>query len=132
MKYLLDTNAWVDHLNGRHPEVTRRIRSLSPEDLCLNSVVVAELRYGADKSQKKLENHAHIDILVAEVQCLDFDVKAARTFGRVRAELEHVGLIIGPYDMLIAAHALSERLVLVTDNVREFRRVKGLEIENWR
>ncbi len=132
MKYLLDTNVWVDYLGGQFPRVTRRIRRCSPEDLCLSSIVVAELRYGADKSQKKLSNHARIDILVNEVQFLDFGVEAARAFGRVRTELEGKGQIIGPYDMLIAAHALSEQLVLVTDNVREFQRVEELEIENWR
>ncbi len=132
MEYLLDTNVWVDYFNGQHPRVTRRIQDCSPEILCLNSIVVAELRYGADKSQKKRSNHARIDVLTAEIQCLDFDLEAATTFGSVRTELEVAGEVIGPYDMLIAAHALSMRLVLVTDNVREFQRVKDLEIENWR
>lgn len=132
MRYLLDTNVWVDYLNGQHPSVTRRIRQGSPGDLGLSSVVIAELRYGADKSRKIRENHTKIDVLVAEVQCLDFDTDAARAFGRVRAGLEASGQVIGPYDMLIAAQALSEDLVLVTDNVREFSRVEGLEIESWR
>ncbi len=132
MKYFLDTNAWVDYFNGRHPRVTRRIQRCSPEDLCLDSIVVAELRYGADKSRNKRANHARIDVLTAEIQCLDFSIEAARAFGRVRTRLESTGEIIGPYDMLIAAHALAEQLVLVTDNVKEFRRVKDLEVENWR
>ena len=132
MKYLLDTNVWVDYLNGRYPGVTRRIRQCSPQELCLNAIVVAELRYGADKSDSKHANHARIDVLVAEVQCLDFDLEAARAFGRVRTALEGSGRVIGPYDMLIAAHALARRLVLVTDNVSEFRRVNRLEVENWR
>ena len=132
MKYLLDTNVWVDSFNGSYPRVTRRIQYCSPEDLSLNSIVVAELRCGADKSQKKRANHARIDVLADEIQCLDFGLEAAMVFGRVRTELETAGQVIGPYDMLIAAHALSEQLVLVTDNVRGFRRVKGLEIENWR
>lgn len=132
MKYLLDTNVCVDFLNRRDPGVTERIRSSSPEDLCLSSVVVAELRYGADQSERRGENHERLDILTAEIQCLDFDLAAARLYGRVRSTLEADGAPIGPYDMMIAAHALSQGLVLVTDNEKEFRRISGLEIENWR
>ncbi len=132
MKYLLDTNVWVDYLNGRHPDVTRRIQRCSPQDLCLNAIVVAELRYGADKSARKRANHVRLDLLQSEIQCLDFDLEAAAAFGRVRAALEDAGRIIGPYDMLIAAHALSRGLVLVTGNFGEFGRVAGLEVENWR
>ncbi len=75
MKYLLDTNVWVDYLNGQYPSVTHRIQRCVPGDLCLTSIVVAELRYGADKSQKKLANHARVDVLTAEIQCLDFDLE---------------------------------------------------------
>jgi tRNA(fMet)-specific endonuclease VapC len=132
MKYLLDTNACVDFLNRRYPSVAERIRSSSPDDLALSSVVVAELRYGADRSAKRAENHDRLDVLTAEIQCLDFDLPAARVYGRLRSVLEAGGEPIEPYDMLIAAHALSQRLVLVTDNEREFRRVAGLEVENWR
>lgn len=132
MRYLLDTNACVDYLTGRHPRVVARLQSSSPEDLCLSSVVVAELRYGADHSSRRRAHHARIDALLEEIECLDFDVRAAASYGRVRAGLEAVGTPIGPNDMLIAAHALSRGLTVVTDNVREFRRVKGLKVENWR
>ncbi|HEX4497878.1 MAG TPA: type II toxin-antitoxin system VapC family toxin [Thermoanaerobaculia bacterium] len=132
MRYLLDTNVCVDFLNRRFPSVTERIRSSPPEDLCVSSVVVAELRYGADRSQKAAENHDRLDVLTAEVQCLDFDLAAASVYGRIRAALEAQGTPVGPYDMMIAAHAVSQDLVLVTDNEREFQRVFGLRIENWR
>ena len=132
MKYLLDTNVCVDFLNRRYPSVAERIRGSSPDDLALSSVVVAELRHGADRSAKRAENHDRLDVLTAEIQCLDFDLAAARVYGRMRSALEAGGEPIGPYDMMIAAHALSQRLILVTDNEREFRRVEGLEIENWR
>lgn len=132
MRYLLDTNVCVDFLNRRFPSVTERIRSSPPEDLCVSSVVVAELRYGADRSQKAAENHDRLDVLTAEVQCLDFDLAAASVYGRIRAALEAQGTPVGPYDMMIAAHAVSQGLVLVTDNEREFQRVFGLRIENWR
>jgi len=132
VKYLLDTNVCVDFMNRRYPNVIERILSSPPEDLCLNSVVVAELRYGADRSARRAQNHQRLDILISEIQCLDFDLAAARVFGRIRSTLESEGLVIGPYDMMIAAHALSLGIVLVTDNEKEFRRVAGLQIENWR
>jgi len=132
VKYLLDTNVCVDFLNRRYLSVVEQIQSSLPEDLCLSSVVVAELRYGADRSARKAQNHERLDILTAEIQCLDFDLSAARTYGRLRSALETEGAPIGPNDMLIAAHALSLGLVLVTDNEREFRRVTSLKIENWR
>lgn len=132
MIYLLDTNVCIDYLNRSHPNVVERMQSSSPEDLCLSSVVVAELRYGADRSAKRDQNHARLDDLTAEIQCVNFDLDAARIYGLVRSSLEAKGTAIGPYDMMIAAHALSLGLVLVTDNDREFSRVAGLQIENWR
>ena len=132
MRRLLDTNACVDYLTGRYPRVVARIQGSSPEDLCVTSVVVAELRYGADHSARRRTNHARIDALLDEIECLDFDLRAAAAYGRVRARLEAAGTPIGPNDMLIAAHALSRGLSVVTDNVGEFGRVKGLKVENWR
>jgi len=132
MRYLLDTNAWVDYLTGRYPTVVARIQQSPPDDLCLSSVVMAELRYGAAKSRRKKLNHDLLDTLAREVRCVDFDLDGARTYGELRTTLEKRGTPIGPYDMMIAAHALSLGLVVVTDNEREFRRVKSLPVENWR
>ena len=132
MRYLLDTNVCVDYLSGRYPRVVERIQKSSPEDLGLSSVVVAELRYGADHSARRRGNHARVDVLVEEIECLDFDLRAAASYGRVRDRLEVSGTPIGPNDMLIAAHALSRGLTVVTDNVAEFGRVKGLRVESWR
>jgi tRNA(fMet)-specific endonuclease VapC len=132
MRFLLDTNVCVDYLNGRHPTVTRSILKRSPDDLCVSSIVAAELRYGAEKSAHRQRNHHRLDLFLTEIQCVDFDAVAAASYGRVRAALERRGRLIGAYDMQIAAHALALRLVLVSDNVREFRRVPGLKIENWR
>jgi tRNA(fMet)-specific endonuclease VapC len=132
MSYLLDTNACVDYLTGRFPNVVSRIKGSSPDEICSSSIVVAELRYGADKSARRRRNHRLLDTLTSEIHIHDFDVAAAGSYGKIRASLEKKGKLIGPNDMLIAAHALSLGLVLVTDNVREFRRVKGLKVENWR
>ncbi len=132
MRHLLDTNACVDYLTGRYPKVVARIQRSSPDDLCLSSVVVAELRYGADHSARRRTNHARIDVLIDEIACLPFDLEAAAAYGRVRAQLEAGGTPIGPNDMLIAAHAVSRGLTVVTDNLSEFRRVRGLKVESWR
>lgn len=132
MKYLLDTNVWADFFNQRFPGVAARITDADPEDLALSSVVLAELRYGADKSGRPQHNHARIDLVEAQLPRLEFDEAAARSFGRLRVVLEAQGTPIGAYDMLIAAQALSRHLILVSDNVREFGRVPGLLMENWR
>ena len=132
MNYLLDTNVCADYISGRYRLVTQRIQDCSPRQLGLSSVVVAELRYGADKSVLRLRNHAYIDILVQDIPTFDFDLVAADAFGRIRADLERRGQTIGPYDMMIAAHALALDYVLVSDNEDEFRRVSGLTFENWR
>jgi tRNA(fMet)-specific endonuclease VapC len=132
MKYLLDTNVWIDYLTGRYPGVAAHIRQSSPDDLCLSSVVMAELRYGAEKSARKRFNHGLLDTLAREVRGADFDASAASTYGRVRTALERLGKPLGAYDMLIAAQALSLGLVVVTDNEREFKQVRSLAVENWR
>lgn len=132
MAFLLDTNACVDYLTGRYPKVIARMQASSPDDLFLSSVVVAELRYGADRSARRRTNHRCIDEFVEEIEVLAFDLEAAAAYGRMRARLEEGGTPIGPNDMLIAAHALSRRLTVVTDNTSEFRRVKGLKVANWR
>jgi tRNA(fMet)-specific endonuclease VapC len=132
MAYLLDTNACSDYFTARYPKVVARIQACSPDDLRLSVVVVAELRYGADHSSRRRAHHARIDALIEEIEVLDFDLRAAAMYGRVRARLEAGGTPIGPNDMLIAAHAMSRGLTVVTDNTREFKRVKGLKVESWR
>ena len=92
---------------------------------------MAELRYGADKSAHPRRNHRFIDTLTGEIPCWELDAPAASAYGRVRATLERKGRPIGPNDMLIAAHALSLGLILVSDNMRELRQVKGLKVEDW-
>jgi tRNA(fMet)-specific endonuclease VapC len=132
MTYLLDTNACVDYLTGRYPAVADRIQRSLPADLCVSSIVAAELRYGADNSRYPVRNHSRLDVLLGEIRCLDFDLAASAAYGALRVGLERKGQPIGAHDMLIAAHAISAGAVLVSDNVREFARVKGLSVENWR
>jgi tRNA(fMet)-specific endonuclease VapC len=132
MAFLLDTNVCIDYFTARYPKVVARIQGSSPDDLFLSAVVVAELRYGADHSARRRTNHALIDALIEEIAPLDFDLQAAATYGRVRAQREAGGTPIGPNDMLIAAHALSRGLTVITDNIAEFGGVKGLKVANWR
>jgi tRNA(fMet)-specific endonuclease VapC len=132
MKYLLDTNVWIDYLTGRYPTIVTHVQESPPDELCLSSVVMAELRYGAEKSQRKRSNHRLLDTLAQEVRSVDFDVNAAATYGEVRTALEKRGRPLGAYYILIAAHALSLCLILITDNEREFKRVRSLVVENWR
>jgi tRNA(fMet)-specific endonuclease VapC len=132
LRYLLDTNVCVDYLNGRFPSVVRRIQQARPEEIATNSVAAAELRYGAEKSRQPERNHARLDLLLAEITVLDFDLPSAAAYGALRARLEARGRLIGAHDMLIAAQAIAAGLILVTDNVHEFARVKGLAVENWR
>ena len=88
MKYLVDTNACVDYLNGRYPRLTRRFLATSPDELRISSVAVAELRYGADNSNQRQRNHGRLDVFLAEVRCVDFDSAAASAYGRIRVSLE--------------------------------------------
>lgn len=129
MKYLLDTDSVSFALRG-HGDVASRIRACRPSDLCMSAITVAELRYGADrKGSRKL--HGLIDIFVAAIEVASFDEAAAAEFGRIASVLAERGTPIGEFDVLIAAHAVTLRCTLVTNNVRHFSKVPALRVENW-
>lgn len=132
MQYLLDTNVCVDYLNGRYPKVIERLQRVKPTEIAVSAIAVAELRYGAEKSARSEANHRRLDLLLEDLAALDFDLRAAAEYGRIRSELERSGTLIGPNDMLIAAQARAHDVVLVTDNLTEFERVGRLRVENWR
>jgi len=131
VKYLLDTNVCARYLNGRSEAVRERIRATNRQDIAVCSVVKAELFYGAMRSnnpQKTLANQQQfLNLFVS----LPFDDNVALIYGEIRAQLTALGTPIGPNDFQIAAIALSNNLILVTHNVREFSRVNGLQIEDW-
>ena len=131
MKYLLDTNIIAYIINKRPPEVISKFLSLSKDEIFVSSIVVAELWYGVAKSYKKEQNKTALEDFLAPLNIVDFDFTAAKFYGLIRADLEAKGLIIGSNDILIAAHALSLGLILVTNNTKEFERVNGLKLENW-
>jgi tRNA(fMet)-specific endonuclease VapC len=131
VKYLLDTNACIAYLTNRSAPVVGRIKATRNLDIALCSVVKSELIYGAHKSVKASENLEKLESFFAAFRSLPFDDIAAGVAGEVRAMLDSQGTPIGPKDLLIAATALANRLILITHNTRELGRVPGLTIEDW-
>jgi tRNA(fMet)-specific endonuclease VapC len=130
MRYLLDTNILIAMSKNR-PGLLNRLEKYSASAILLSSVVVAEIEYGIAKSARQEHNRRVFNTLLDGFQLVPFDAAAARLYGPIRAELERRGQLIGPYDLMIAAHAQALGAVLVTDNTSEFSRVEGLTIENW-
>ena len=130
MIYLLDTNTCVYAIK-RRPEVLRRLRALSPDDLGVSAITLAELRFGAAKSSRPSETRRSIEAFLRPFEVLSFGSEAADEYASLRIALERQGRPIGERDLLIAATARSLGLVVVTHNVREFSRVPGLKIEDW-
>jgi tRNA(fMet)-specific endonuclease VapC len=131
MKYLLDTNTCIRHLNQRSPSITRRLHALPETDIVLCSVVKAELYTGAMKSNAPEKTFTAQQAWAERFQSLPFDDGAVMVYARIRAGLEQVGRTIGGNDLLIAAIAIANDLTLVTHNTREFSRVAGLRLEDW-
>ena len=129
-RYLLDTNILSELV--RHPagRVTKQIREVGEARVCTSIVVAAELRFGAEK-KGSARLTTQLEAVLSAVEILALKAPADRAYARIRAALESSGRLIGANDLLIAAHALSLGLTLVTDNEREFARVEGLVIENW-
>ncbi|MSP27505.1 MAG: type II toxin-antitoxin system VapC family toxin [Methylococcales bacterium] len=129
--YMLDTNICIDIKNNKPPRVLEKLQSLNANQVCMSSITDTELFYGAMKSQHPIKNIEQIIALKNAIPILNFNESAAEKYGEIRADLEKQGLVIGSNDLLIAAHALSEQCVLVSNNLREFNRVKNLQTENW-
>ena len=129
MRYLLDTNAVIALLNDSEGQISQPVRTLLPADFGLSSIVMHELYFGACKSQRRDRNLDLVDKLRFEV--VPFDKEESRHAGDVRCALAAQGVPIGGYDVLIAGQARARGLTLLTRNVREFRRVTDLRIENW-
>lgn len=131
MKYLLDTNICVALIRQKSPALLEAITRHSVADIGVSSVTVAELQYGVHHSQRPAQNEQALALFLLPLTILDLDYAAAVAYGRLRATLERLGEPIGSLDMLIAAQAVSRGLTLVTNNVREFARVPGLNVEDW-
>ncbi|MCW2783905.1 MAG: pirin [Marmoricola sp.] len=131
LTHLLDTDVAVAVIRARTPHVDQRFRSCGA-GAAVSSVSIAELTYGALRSGSPDKALDDVEAFLDTVVVLEIDQRAGRVAGAVRAELAERGTPIGPYDVLIAAQARAEGLILATGNVREFRRVKGLQVESWR
>ncbi len=135
MNYLFDTDTCILLLDGREPDkqqnILTRLEHLRRPEIFLSTVTVSELSFGVENSRFRKANLAALDAFLLDFRVMPFDETAAREAGRVRAELEKKGQRIGAMDTLIAAHAKSLGLPVVTNNVADFSRVRGLKVENW-
>lgn len=131
IRYMLDTNICIYLTKHRPISVVDRFRDLEVGQVCISSIVYAELRFGCEGSAQRELSLNRLSALLGPMEICDFDAQAAEVFGRLRQDLKIKGPPIGPYDTLIAAHALSLGSILVTNNCSEFRRVDGLAVENW-
>ena len=131
MKWLLDTNVCIAVIRRRPESALRRLRGKQVGQVGLSTITLAELEFGAAKSQQPAKARAALREFLLPLEVVTFDEAAADAYGTVRAAMEKKGRPIGPLDTLIAAHALALGTVLVTNNTREFRRVPGLSVEDW-
>lgn len=131
LKYLLDTNIVIYTMKNRPQQVKKRFQQHQGR-MGISAVTLGELVFGAEHSQQVERNLADIEAMAARLEVLPFDNKAAYHFGQIRAALYRTGQPIGPYDMMIAGQARAMGLILATNNVKEFERVPGLLLEDWR
>ena len=131
MIYLPDTNTCISLLRQKHPHLIARWRSAKVTDIVLCSIVVYELRHGAESSSDPAREHKKLDVFLAPFSSLPFDDACAVKCAEIRRALERKGEMIGPHDVLIAAVALRHDLTLVTHNTREFGRLSTLRLEDW-
>ena len=131
MKFLIDTNICIYIMNNHPPEVLPKFKSIGVGKVGISSITVSELHYGACKSNHIKKNIKRLDEFLSPFEILSYDENVSKYYGKIRSQLEKQGNIIGPLDMLIAAHALSNNLILITNNVKEFMQIKFLRVENW-
>ncbi|PKL44793.1 MAG: VapC toxin family PIN domain ribonuclease [Candidatus Riflebacteria bacterium HGW-Riflebacteria-1] len=129
--YLLDSNICIYIINKHPATVVEKIKKLQPHQVKLSAISIGELEYGAAKSKNREKNRNALLNFASAFDILPFDDNDAEVFGLLRADLEKKGQIIGPYDMQIAAQAITRGLILITNNMSEFVRIPDLKLENW-
>ncbi len=131
MRYLLDTDICI-HIIKRAPEhVFKRLERLRVGDVGVSAITVCELQFGVSNSLQPEKNQRALTEFLGPIEVLDFPAGASAVYGNIRRHLQRAGTLIGNYDLLIAAHAIYRALTLVSNNTKEFRRVPGLQVENW-
>ena len=128
---MLDTNICIYIIKNKPKSVKERFREFEIGELCISTITVSELMYGAFKSEHTEKNLKAIESFLMPFEIVDYDFMASIEYGKIRASLEKKGKVIGNMDMQIAGHALALDLVLVTNNTKEFERVEGLGLDNW-
>ena len=131
IKYMLDTNTVAYAINKRPPSVLEKLLQHSPDEICISSITMAELEYGIHNSSKPEQNRIALMMFLSDISVLPFDSNCTFEYGKLRHKLKIQGNIIGANDMLIAAHAKSLGLTLVTHNTKEFSRISDLKLEDW-
>jgi tRNA(fMet)-specific endonuclease VapC len=131
MRWMLDTNTCIYTMKHHPPQVQARLRRLAIGEVGISAIVLAELQFGVQKSQRRAENAAALADFLPYCLVLDWPQEASGVYSEIRAELEAQGTPIGSNDLLIAAHAMHMGCTLVTNNVEEFKRVGGLRWDNW-
>ena len=131
MRYMLDTNICIYAIKHKPEQVFMRLQEHDPIDICISSVTYAELVHGVEKSKAIEKNRVALALLLANIEIMNFDSLAAEGYGKIRADLEKAGTPIEPLDMMFAGHAKALGYTVVTNNTKEFARVKGLKLENW-
>lgn len=131
MKYMLDSDVCIELIRKKSPSILKRLTSLRVGDAGVSAITVAELQFGVYKSQNPEQNIAALEQFLLPLGIADFGHDAAAAYGQIRAYLERKGSPIGSMDLMIAAHAVSLDLTLVTKNVKEFARVPQLNLEDW-
>lgn len=130
MRYLLDTNSCIAAMRN-HPTIVQRMALVLPDDCVVSTITSFELFTGIAKCAQPAQEQAKVDLLLRTLHQVSFETTAAKEAARIRAYLESQGNTIGPYDLLLAGHALALSLIMVSANVNEFSRVPGLTVENW-
>jgi tRNA(fMet)-specific endonuclease VapC len=130
LTYMLDANICIYMMKNYPRDLQDKFNSLA-EQLCISSITLGELHYGAEKSARRADNLTAIEHFVARLDVLPFDARAAAHYGQLRAELERAGTPCGPHDMQIGGHARSGGLIVVTNNLGDFGRMPGVRVENW-
>jgi tRNA(fMet)-specific endonuclease VapC len=128
---LLDTNTCIYFLNRASERIIAQFKKLSPSEVKLSSITVAELYFGAEKSKAKRKNWQIVESFVSTFATVSFDEKCSKLYAKIRASLEKAGTPIGPMDLLNASISLANGFILVTNNTKEFSRLKKLKLENW-
>jgi len=128
---MLDTNICIYIIKNRPQQVRERFKEFKIGELCISTITVSELMYGAYKSEFVEKNLKAIESFLLPFEIVDYDTSASIEYGKIRAYLEKKGQVIGNMDMQIAGHALALDLILVTNNIKEFIRVDGLKLDNW-